>query len=243
MEKSISILLSILSLSCFGQTDKIADYYSKNAGDEKPSVSIGSVSEGKLTNAKLLPFSGLNFHYFDTLSYLEGRAYVNHKLLKTLLQTYKQFQTLRPNQQFCVMECSNKNGGKISPHRTHQNGLSVDFMVPLLQDNKPYYGLDYLGGEHYLLDFTKDGQYDEDKSITIDFDLIAQHILELDKQARLNGLKISKVIFKIDIKDNLFNTEYGKKLKTSGIYFAQSLTPLINALHDDHYHIDFEILK
>ncbi|MBX9853264.1 MAG: hypothetical protein K2X86_16085 [Cytophagaceae bacterium] len=72
---------------------------------------------------------------------------------------------------------------------------------------------------------------------------MAEHILLLEKHARKNGLKIKKVIFKIELKDDLFNTEYGKKLKAKGIYFAQVLTPILNKVHDDHYHIDFEELK
>jgi penicillin-insensitive murein endopeptidase len=53
-------------------------------------------------------------------------------------------------------------------------------------------------------------------------------------------VKIKKVIFKISLKDDLFGTVYGKKLKATNIYFAQRLTPLLNKLHYDHYHVDFE---
>jgi len=53
-------------------------------------------------------------------------------------------------------------------------------------------------------------------------------------------MKIAKVIIKIEYKDELFATEYGQKLKKSGIYIVKGLTKLINALHDEHYHIDFK---
>jgi penicillin-insensitive murein endopeptidase len=149
-------------------------------------------------------------------------------------------ETLMPNRRFYLMELSNEKGGKIYPHRTHQNGLSVDFMMPMLKNNQPYYGLDTLGKNHYLLSFNENGKYSEDNEVKVDFDLIALHILELNKEAQKNGLKISKVIIKIEYKDDLFKTLNGKKLNTSGIYFVKGLTPLINHLHDDHYHIDFE---
>ncbi len=138
------------------------------------------------------------------------------------------------------MECSNEHGGKLFPHRTHQNGLSVDFMMPLTQGGKAYYGLDDLEKDHYWLEFDNDGNYSKDKSVAIDFDLMVQHILLLDQQARENGLKVSKVIIKIELKDEMFATSYGEKLKSSGVYVVKSLTPMINALHDEHYHIDFE---
>lgn len=141
------------------------------------------------------------------------------------------------------MECSLQEGGQLPPHRTHQNGLSIDFMTPLIKNNQPYYKLDDMGFSHYLLGFDNNGKYAKDTSITIDFDLIAHHILLLQKHASKNGLRIKKVIFKMELKDELFDSFYGKRLKQSGIYITKHLTPFINSLHDDHYHIDFELIN
>jgi penicillin-insensitive murein endopeptidase len=257
----ITIVSSFSILSCQGQvkdkpkesipqqdkvkptSNSIVEYYGKNKGNDQPSKSIGTVSSGSLVNAKLIPFKGSNFNYFDSSSYLNGRAYLNEKTLKTLIGAFAKLKDEVPNRNFCVMECSNKNGGKLFPHRTHQNGLSVDFMMPLIKDHKAYYKLDSMGGNHYWLTFDSQGKYSEDKSISIDFDLVAHHILLLDDEARKNGLKISKVIINTEMKDELYATDYGKKIKAKNIYVVQSLTPLINSLHDDHYHIDFEEIK
>lgn len=225
------------------KTSKIERYYRENKGNDQPSKSTGTVSEGALENGKLIPFQGVNFQYFDTLSYLNHRAYLNDKLKATLLGVYKEFEITAPDRKFFIMECSNKDGGQIFPHRTHQNGLSVDFMTPKKKDRKDYYGLDTLGKDHYWLDFDDEGRYLKDRSVSIDFDLVASHILLLNDQAKVNGLKISKVIIKTELKDELFATANGRKLKDSGIYIVKALTPFINSLHDDHYHIDFEILK
>lgn len=218
-------------------------YYAAHPDNGLPSQSIGTVSGGSLKNGKLLPFNGPNFQYFDTESYLNGRAFVHEKVKKTLMDTYATFAIANPQRQYKIMECSNESGGKLWPHRTHQNGLSVDLMVPLVQDGQPYFGLDDMGSAHYALEFDNAGKYSEDPGITLDFEELANQILVLDTQARKNGLKIAKVIFKIELKDDLFATPSGKKLKASGIYFAQSLTPLINSLHDDHYHVDFMEVK
>ena len=201
---------------------------------------MGSVSNGSLKNGKLVPFFGNNFSYFDETSYLSGRAFLNSKVLNTILDTYKVLETAQPNRKFKIMECAHKHGGKLWPHRTHQNGLSADFMMPKLKNQKPYYGLDTIGVNHYWLNFNNKGQYSKDTSITIDFESIAQHILLLQKEAKKHRLKIQKVIIKTELKDELFQGEYGKKLKESGIYIVKSLSPTINALHDEHYHIDFK---
>lgn len=246
MSSSINVLvITCLALFVFAEVDAqdaVQDYYHSHE-TSLSSQSKGIVSNGSLVNGKLMPFSGANFYYFDTASYLAGRAFLNDRLHETILQTYQQLEQLCPGRQFGLMECANEHGGKMFPHRTHQNGLSVDFMMPLVKDGEPYYGLDDLGADHYWLEFDNNGSYIKDKSVKIDFDLVAQHILKLDHVARQHNLKISKVIIKTELKDELFATKHGAKLKASEIYVVKHLSPLINSLHDDHYHIDFEILN
>jgi len=240
------VLLLCISCSVFGQdqsSDRIKVYISGNKDNSSPSTSTGTVSDGKLINGKLFPFQGANYQYFDTTSYINNRAFLNDKIRTVATGSYKQLEKEIPDRKFFIMECSNKNGGQIFPHRTHQNGLSIDFMMPLIKGNKPFYGLDTIGANHYWLDFDNEGKYSGDKNIAIDFDLVARQILSLETHARNNGYKIQKVIIKTEFKNLIFASPHGKKLKESNIYLVKSLTPMINSLHDDHFHIDFEILK
>lgn len=220
----------------------VTNFYHSNFNDSLPSISSGTVSNGSLINGQIIPFYGENFTYFDKDSYLGERAFTNNDVSEIVLNTYDELKTAYPERHFWLMELSNRNGGRIYPHRTHQNGLSADFMMPKLKDGEPYYGLDSLGKDHYFLSFDNEGKYSEDQSIQVDFNLIAHHILLLEEQARNQGYRISKVIIKVEYKDELFATEYGKKLKSSNIYVVRNLTPLINNIHDDHFHIDFEKL-
>lgn len=218
---------------------EIMEYMQLKSNDDTASAAVGTVGNGTLQHAKLMPYKGRNFIYFDRASYLAGRGFLHSSVRKSILTTYDSLSRSLPHRYFNIMECSNEQGGEMFPHKTHQNGMSIDFMMPLIQNNKPYYGLDTIGAAHYALNFDDDGRYTRDTSISIDFNLVARKILLLDYFARLNGLNIFKVIIKIELKDELFNTEYGKLLKASGIYVVHGLSPLINALHDDHYHIDF----
>ncbi len=222
------------------KSSKIEKYYQKNKGNSLASVSVGSVSNGYLKNGKLIPFSGKNFRYFDSFSYLKGRAFLHGKVLKTILNSYKLLEKSVPLRMFTVMECSHEHGGKLWPHRTHQNGLSVDFMMPLIKNGNPYYELDDKGVKHYLLKFDNKGRLQKDLAVKIDFNVVATQILQLNKSAISQGYQIKKVIIKIELKDELFASIRGKELKNSGIYIVQGLTKTINDLHDDHFHIDFE---
>ncbi|MFN5415428.1 MAG: hypothetical protein ACK5B9_00105, partial [Flavobacteriia bacterium] len=221
--------------------NKILNFQKLHQDSINKSVSNGTVGNGSLQNGKLFPFEGKNFFYFDTSSYLAGRAFLNGKVKDLMLETYQVLEKKIPQRNFGVMECSHEDGGKLSPHITHQNGLSVDFMTPLMSKDSIFGNLDKIGLQHYFLDFNSDGKYLKDNSVQIDFDALALHILTLNELSSSKGLKIEKILFKIELLDNLFASKFGKKLKESGIYFAKKLSPQINALHDDHYHIDFSL--
>jgi penicillin-insensitive murein endopeptidase len=241
----IPILKSVANLSSYSSTDslKINSHYHLKRQNNGPSKSLGSVSNGSLENGIITPFFGTNFTYFDTSSYFCNRGFAHESVIEIIVNAYQKLSTILPDRHFYVMELSNEHGGKIFPHKTHQNGMSVDFMMPKLKHNEPFYGLDTLGKDHYWLDFDDSGIYTEDQNVKIDFNLVAQHILVLAQEAKKVGYKITKVIIKIEYKNHLFKTVYGKQLKNSNIYIVKSLTPVINKLHDDHFHIDFQKIE
>lgn len=243
-----AVILGHYSFSSGTSTSKTAlqansrtnKYFQKHQCKQK-SVSSGSVSKGSLKNGHLWPFEGPNYCYFSEVSYLSGRAFVNSEVLKSALASYEFLESANADRSYVVMECSHKKGGKLWPHRTHQNGLSVDFMSPLKKNGKPYHKLDDMGATHYMMEFDKNGVYLKDPSVSIDFEAIAQHILSIQSKGKKYGVKIKKIIINTDLKDDLYKGKFGQQLKNSGIYVVKSLSPKINALHDDHYHIDFSV--
>jgi penicillin-insensitive murein endopeptidase len=207
------------------------------------SESVGEVNNGSLVNGRKFPFRGTNYKYYSRVSYaVFNRAWVHEKVLKTCIDAYETCQTTCPNHKFLLMECSCKHGGKMWPHRTHQNGTSVDFGTPLLKNGEAYFFHNHYGLAHYAMKFDENGISQANKKISIDFETMGKHILALHEAAKKNGLSIKKVIFKIDLKDNFLASENGKKVAKKGIYFAQSLPKIIDEQHDEHYHIDFGFL-
>ncbi len=217
----------------------IQEFIHENAGN---TISSGSKANGSMQNAWLLDYKGKHYKYFSPLSYfILDNAYLNHRVWSTLEQSYKLMTEAYPSRKFKVMETARQNGGQMLIHRTHQTGLSVDFMVPKIRNENESPFWDKIGMLHYLLDFDPEGRLIIDKKTQIDFECMAKHILTLQESAKKNGLEIRMVIFKTNLKDDLFKTASGKKLKQSGIYFARSLQPIVDRVHDDHYHIDFKI--
>ncbi len=142
------LMLALPIVACQAQTTSstnsntnstsVEEYAAQFPDDGKPSQAVGTAGNGSLKNGKLLPFSGPNFEYFDALSYCSGRAFAHSSVKATILGAYKRMETTVPGRHFGLMECAHQHGGKLSPHRTHQNGMSVDFMMPLLKDGVPY---------------------------------------------------------------------------------------------------------
>ncbi len=214
-----------------------------SASAQNQSTSEGTPKSGSMKNAWRLPRRGPNFIYFSKYSYyILKNSHTNSKVYQTVIDTYDQLYELHPERKYVLMECANKKGGKMTFHRTHQNGMSIDFMSPLVKKGEPKY-YKGLGFFRYLMNFDANGCKRNNHKVRIDFDGITEHIYYLEKNARKNGLKISKVIFKINLKEQLLATEYGRKLKSMNIYFVQKLPKLVDNAHDDHYHVDFEELK
>lgn len=215
-------------------------YYLKHNNDSLISVSTGTAGNGKLKNAVLFPPKGANFKYFSEGSYLKGRAFINSEVNSIVIAALKELEKTVPEQTFQIMEISHQHGGELWPHRTHQKGTSVDFMLPKQKNGKIDYSLDDKGVNHYFLATDNDGMYLNSGGVKVNFETTAQQILAINESANLKGWKIKKVIFKIELQDDLFKTKTGKILKSKNIYFVKHLSKKVNDIHDDHFHIDFE---
>lgn len=195
---------------------------------------------GSLENGWLLPYNGRNFAYFSGLSYgVFNNAYTHSTTYRIILDAYKTCETTCPGVFFRLMETSDKHGGRLLIHRTHQNGTSADFMMPKKRAGKPCRWFDHLGYFHYLLDFDEKGRLYGCKSVEVDLESAARHILALDAAARKHGQRIKKVILRLELTDEFYATPSGQAVRERGIYLVQNMPYWTNRVHDDHYHVDF----
>lgn len=234
MSRRRKFLLFLLALTIILS---LPELFHTNEGKSKIT---GTVGGGTLENAYLLPWSGPNFRFYSPLAYfILNRGYAHDKVCATVVDAYKSLETTTPGQEYRIMEAAQPSGGRMWPHRTHQIGMSVDFMVPKQKRGRQHRWLDRLGVWHYALSFDAAGNWSD--NVSIDFETIGEHLLALDDAARKNGLRIKKVILKINLKDDFFASETGKRVKARGIYFARSLPAIVDNVHDDHYHVDFAL--
>jgi len=220
------VLISFLFVAYLIPSDVIANN----------SVCYGTTSNGKLDDGVELPKSGKNFVTYSEIARLAGRTYVHSQVNKIIISAYEYLETEQPSKVFKYAETGFKEGGQFEPHKTHRNGLSVDFMTPVTNKSGksvhlPTHPFNKFG---YDIEFDSKDSY---KEYTIDYIALAAHIVALHKEAKTQGVNLWRVIFDPKLQPNLFKTQYGSYLKKH-ILFSKKRSWV---RHDEHYHVDFDI--
>jgi len=203
---------------------------------QEPSVCYGTTSNGRLENGWKLPASGSNFSTHWKVGRIAGRSYVHSAVHPVLLEAYGELAKDNPDRVFVYGETGWKKGGQFKPHKTHRNGLSVDFMVPVIDETGRSVQLpsSILNKWGYDLEFDSKGRLDD---LRIDFDAIAEHIYQLDVLSRAHGIGIWRVIFDPELQPFLYDSPRWPYLKEN----VQFSTKRSWVRHDEHYHVDFDV--
>lgn len=99
------------------------------------STCYGSVAKGSILAPAKLPPDGVNFRAYSPVDVAAGRTYMHIRVRDVMLDAYAAIATAAPGKLFVYGETGLLNDGPMPPHRTHQNGLSVDFMVPVADNS------------------------------------------------------------------------------------------------------------
>ncbi len=200
------------------------------------STCYGSTAKGRLDNGVQLPYSGANFESYSMIARLAGRTYVHSSVKKIMLNAYKYLEQEQPNKKYKYAETGFKEGGRFKPHKTHTNGLSIDFMVPVINKSgkSVYFSTTPFNKFGYNIEFDNKGKYED---LKIDYEALAAHIVALHKEAKKLKLDLWRVIFNPKLQPYLFKTKYANYLKKH-IQFSKKRSWV---RHDEHYHVDFSV--
>jgi penicillin-insensitive murein endopeptidase len=227
LPRSISLTCLLLLLALGGDD-----------GHAQESVCYGTTAKGRLEHGVQLPLAGKNFKAYSRVLAGVGRTYLHSRVQAVVVSAYGKLETLQPQKTFVYGETGWATGGRFKPHKTHQNGLSVDFMVPVIDAagasvplrTSPFnkYG--------YGIEFDQSGCA-EAEAVCIDFEALADHLKTLHLEARKAGVGIWRVIFDPRLQPPLYRTRAGPYLKAH----LSIPTERSWVRHDDHYHVDFEV--
>ena len=207
-----------------------------SVGSAAESVCYGTTSNGRLEGGVQLPAKGPNFVSYGTVPEVVGRTYVHSKVKDVIVEAYRLLEQELPEKVFKYAETGFKEGGQFKPHKTHRNGLSVDFIVPVTDKSGKSVHLptNPLNKYGYGIEFSAKGQFDE---YTIDYEALAAHIVALHKAGQKQGVGIWRVIFDPRLTANLYNTRHGTYIKNK----IKIPSKASWVRHDEHYHVDFQL--
>lgn len=197
---------------------------------------FGGVANGRIENSVKLPVSGPNFSAYSALASGAGRTHVHSTVAEIMLAAYASLATATPATKFVYGETGWPAGGRFRPHHTHQNGLSVDFFVPVhdATGRSAVLPATVANKFGYGIEFDSNARFGD---FTIDFAAMAEHLYQLDVAAKAHGAGIALVIFDTVFLPKLFATARGPYLERN-LHFMKG-KPWVR--HDEHYHVDFAV--
>lgn len=215
------LLIALIARPAFGKTE---------------SECFGTPNAGRLKNGWQLPSAGKNFHAYSSVGVFAGRNYVHNRVYRSILAAYKMLETTNPNVTYIYGETGYKEGGEFKPHKSHRNGLSVDFFVPVVnfKGEPKELNIGITNKLGYNIEFSKDAVFND---LKIDFESIAKHIKALNTAAKNEGIEIEVIIFDNDFQKLLLNTSTGSQLQNRITFSVKK--PWVR--HDEHYHVNFKV--
>lgn len=221
-------LLGLVGLLRFGNSFAIA------FENPRPSRSIGTPDDGELQFGKRLPSRGSNFRAYSDVGALLGRNSVHDRVRDVVLDAYAEVARELPEAKFVYGETGWPAGGSFKPHRTHENGMAVDFFVPVRDHHGRAHGVPTHAFNRYGydLEFSADGRLQDYR---IDFEAMAAHLRALQAAGERHGLDIRLVIFDEALQGRLFASRGGDGLEQR-LPFSR-WQPWVR--HDEHYHVVF----
>jgi penicillin-insensitive murein endopeptidase len=197
---------------------------------------FGTTSNGRIEGSVALPASGPNFSPYSRLGVSLGRTHVHAQVAGIVTTAYAELAKQTPDVRYVYGETGWPSGGRLRPHRSHQNGLSVDFFVPVRDEAGHSVPLPTPVGERfgYDIEFDDEGRWD---GYRIDFAAMAEHLYQLHRAAAAQGVALALVIVDKPFLPKLFATPRGDYLQQH-LNFMKG-KPWIR--HDEHYHVDFGV--
>jgi penicillin-insensitive murein endopeptidase len=228
--RHVTLAMGLLALGV------VAAVYVPPSTPREPSRCFGTPANGRIENAVALPLSGPNFSAYADIARRLGRTWLHDGVQRVVLAAYVELETTQPDQRFVYAETGAPRGGPFPPHRTHQNGLSVDFHVPVRDaaGRPARLPLNPLNRYGYDLEFDAAGRRGD---LAIDFDAINAHLLALDAAARAEGIGIGRVIFDPPYLPKLYAAQRGDEVRRRIRFMPRPAW----VRHDEHYHVDFAV--
>ncbi|MEY4544684.1 MAG: hypothetical protein RL685_879 [Pseudomonadota bacterium] len=210
--------------------------------------------------------SGEGFESYSLLLTAFGRQYLRREARQTVQDAFAERARAEPRRRFVLGEMGWRAGGRLWPHASHRQGLSVDIFLPLLDAQRAPTGLSHqpwnLWG--YCQTFDTTGRYagtrweapprslpllgavspcfasTEASSVHIDFEEAARLLLAIEHAAHRHRVEIRAIILAPEYLARVSSTPAGRQLGKLADKFVRRPVWI---RHDEHLHIELALAK
>jgi len=189
-----------------------------------------------------LPYRGENYKFYGTLKFhIYGNAFVNNGVYNTFIEAQHLSKYNLPKMHIRIFKSSGKNFGYLNQNKSSVSGNRIVFMTPMTKNGQAvkYYYRTGIFRMFYRFDASGNTKT---KHLNIDFDSLAQYLINLDDAAHFFGLKIETVTVKREFIKTLYNTSSGKELKCRDIRFIKYLSRKMNKKYEELFLVVFEAI-
>jgi penicillin-insensitive murein endopeptidase len=206
--------------------------------DAVPSRSVGTPAQGRIEHGHPIPPSGSGFVTYSYVGSALGRQYVHGAVRDLLVEVFAARARERPDRRFIVGETGWAQGGRFWPHKSHENGLSVDVFMPLRDEAGRARDVTTWPWKKfgYGLEFDEKGKLGD---LSIDFDELALLLTEIDARAAAFGLRVQQIIVAPEYVPLILAGPSRKKVARLSAAF---LRRPVWWRHDEHVHVDFAVV-
>jgi len=176
----------------------------------EPSISYGSSNKGSIENARRLPYKHKGYSTYSYLGYLAGRTYVHENVKNTLLEAFENLHEKYQDWDFVIGDASYKEGGPMAFQEEKQNGLEVDFLLPLVENGIPYSKQRITNYWNYSMEFDEFGRLD---GMEVDYSVLAGMLVAIQEAGANYQLTIKKIEMHPEIKRGLLGKNLASLLK------------------------------
>ncbi len=196
----------------------------------------GTTNNGSVENAVALPREGKNFVRMSQGPVSATRVFVHSIVGEVVQSAYASLASTHPDIRWVYGETGFAQGGPIPPHKTHQNGTSVDLFVPVLdkEEKSTAFPLSLENGFGYKVSFDARGN---NASHSIDFAALGDLLFALQVEGQKRGAPLKLVVFQKELRGPLFSSPRGAWLSTNIPFPSWD----DSVRHDNHIHVDFDV--
>ncbi len=198
----------------------------------------------RITNTRIsdiaykLPYRGENYKFYGTLKFhIYGKAFVNNGVYNSFIEAQHLSKYNLPDIYIRLLKSSGKKSGYLDKNKISVCGNRIVFMTPMKKKGNPvrYYYRTGIFRMFYCFDASG-----KTKRLNIDFESLAQYLINLDDAAHYFGLKINTVTIKREFIKALYKTSSGEELKQREMRFVKYLSRKMNKKYEELFLVEFE---